>query len=533
MQFSNQQLRELILAKFATYPGIEIHQKASMIGEAFPGTFNLSFNEPDLLEEFGSRIEYTKNLFFTKIQPVIRPNDLNGVIALLTDTKHLGTYELGGISIADIESAKLYDHLQKFIEVCSQLLFQECGLDPKKVYIKVCKGGSIEQLTKGHYQINKMIPRDDHTYAEWRNHGIPEENFIWNDNRDTFLSLFNFKNPTPWGYRNEILYDVGEGLEEDNLLDIGTVEYFPWRPVFEEREGFRYYMTKDIIPWEYAMVAGGFGIERLLMAVNNLRSAVDCDHVKPLYDTILADASNKDTDAAFILTETLRVSHRVLIDSRGYVNLSTNRKQKFNPYIIAMQTAIDTLGIPLKKIRDYLELNASLQPYYLELDDFDFVARQIGYMFERRFEDYPAWPMAEYFEGREGLIKVAEEILKEKGTDVDTIFSSELMRFVPEYSDYFNKLRQERKIFLRAITDKSVETIDRKQNDEKEYRKTKFSDKIVENLKSAIYILDKKVVMITATEREQGGMIVENKEIVQILKAMFENTWNKTADESG
>jgi hypothetical protein len=227
----------------------------------------------------------------------------------------------------------------------------------------------------------------------------------------------------------------------------------------------------------------------------------------------------------FILTEALRALHRILTDSQGYVNLSEQRKAKLGTYIDASYNSLKILKIPLKKIKDYLKLNAKLNPDYPELKNYDFIAREIAYGFERRFEEYPAFPMAKFYEGTEGLKEVANEILKEKGVKVDAFLSSKLMNFIPFFSEYFRKLRKERNIFLRAITDKAPIIEERKIKDIEELRKIKYLDEITKDLESAIYIYKNKIAVITATERERGGIIIENKEFAEILRRMFSRYW--------
>jgi hypothetical protein len=520
------QLKKIIESTFQEYSDVNYKEKYSVVNDGFPGNFNLSLNEPELLDTFGDYLNYDKSLFFAKIQPVIRSNDFEQKILSKTSIKHLGLFEMAGISLADTKSTNLATNTQRVINWIWKLLIDKLNFDPSKIYVKLSSGGTIEKLTKGKYKINKDIDKDELSYNYWKELGVPEKNFIWDNTRDTFLSLFMFSRPTPWGYRNEILYDIGEGNKEENLLDIGTIEYFPWKPIFvSDGQKKKDYMIKEIQPWENSIAIAGVGVERLLIVLNNFKNSVECSHIFPLFSKVLKDSRNKDQKVSFILTETIRVLHRVLTDSAGYVNLSSNRKLVLSIYINELYNSLKLLGIPLKNIKKYLKINSNLQQNYLELRNYDFIAREISYAFERRFEESPAFPRAEYYDGTEGLKKVANEILREKGTPVDVFFSSKLTKAVPFYSKYFRKTRIERNIPLRVLSDESKKIEKTKKKDKEELRKIRYAKGITKGINSAVYIFHNKLAVITATERERGGIIIENKELSEIMKRLFEKYW--------
>lgn len=90
------ELREIIKKAYSKYPGVIFKDKYNVINDGFPGTFNLSLNEPEHLDAFGSFIDYNKNLFFAKIQPVIRSNDFEPKIIKNPTNKHLSLFEIAG-----------------------------------------------------------------------------------------------------------------------------------------------------------------------------------------------------------------------------------------------------------------------------------------------------------------------------------------------------------------------------------------------------------------------------------------------------
>lgn len=265
--------------------------------------------------------------------------------------------KLQGVNISDVNASHYEENTKKLLSLQYELLVKEIGLDPKKIYIKLCAGGNIRDLTNGKYEIDKEMDRDELAYSQWKKLGIPEKNFIWDKTRDTFLSLFMFIRPTPWGYRNEILYDVGKGKDEGNLLDIGTIEHFKWRPIFEqEGQKVRSYMIKSINPWKHCVSIAAIGMERILMAKNGFDDVVECNHISKLYNKIIEDANSKDSHKAFIVLNCLKTIHRILIDAEGYGNLSEKRKQELIPYFTNLSSNLKELKIPLKKIKEISNL---------------------------------------------------------------------------------------------------------------------------------------------------------------------------------
>src|SRR5690606_1340516 len=106
--------------------------------------------------------------------------------------------------------------LRRLIDILTKL-----GLKKEKIFPSYHTGGKISEVTKGKYVFDFKIPEDSFTKKEFIKLGIPEENLIPDSTRDTFLSL-HLHMPTPWGYRNEINYNIGT-KENPILLDIATL----------------------------------------------------------------------------------------------------------------------------------------------------------------------------------------------------------------------------------------------------------------------------------------------------------------------
>ena len=502
------------------YPGVKKIPKQLVVNDGFPGTFNLSIAEGPWRKEFKSYLDLRPDWAYSYIQQVIRPADFDIILQDSKENSRLGIFDMGDIAGWIVRPNKEWENLWKhMIKELYNFLTETIGLEKKKIHVSCFAGCKVEEATNGKYKFNKKIEKDP-MQKEWVNLGIPGKNIIQDKTRNTLLTLQMFGEPSPWGYRNEIYYDF-----EGKLIDIATIECLMWKPVYEKGE------IIDIAPWNFCFCACGCGLERILQVKNKLKHIKECDHIFPLYNQILEDAKIKDEQKAFILTETLRVCHRVLTDSEGYNNLGEKRREKLARYIAAMHSTLLELKIPLKNIKKYIELNAKNQPFFPELNKSDFIAREIGYAFERKFSEFPAFPRAEFYEGSEGYQKIASEILKEKSITVSAIASSAILKYVPLFNELFRKKRAERKIFLRIITDRTKEALERKAKDKEEWRHIKFLDSLTQRKGSGLYLFENKFIIITSTETEEGGIIVENKEMADILKVLFENAWKLAKDE--
>jgi len=345
------------------WSGTKKFPKTSVVNEGFLGTFNISFSEPEQLATFNSFLKFTKPLVYTKIQPCIRTEDfLTKIVKKIDLYKYLGLFEMADTSGCINLPNKT--HLEKSaiftIESLWDFLIEKLNLNPDKLYIKYFAGGNIKKVTSGKYKINKIVPPDKISIKKWQELGLKKENLLPDKSRDTFLALY-LRRPTYWGYRQEILYDIGKG--KNNLLDIATIEYNLWAPVIKNDK------IINIKEWDCVFSISAIGVERILMIKNQFKNIMECDHIKPLYDKILKDANNKNKKEVHIATEALRVIHRILTDCKSYENLSFNRKKKIRKYFFYLKQSLDKLEIPIteKNISRYLKLNAKLQKYYLEL----------------------------------------------------------------------------------------------------------------------------------------------------------------------
>ena len=195
-------------------------------------------------------------------------------------------------------------------------------------------------------------------------YGVPEENLIPDKTTDTFLSV-NLKKEeqnwgvstvyTGWGYRNEINVDVGSKGNRI-LLDIGTVEHFSWRPIYEGDK----IVGLGNIACDFTI--GAVGLERLCMAINGLQRVQDVSYIAPFYERMRKIAGEENLMAG----ESLRALHRIYSDiAKFYIgDIGRHRKARINKMIknIPYSFSLDTLT-------ELLKVHSETQPWHSNLED--------------------------------------------------------------------------------------------------------------------------------------------------------------------
>lgn len=354
-----QQLRKII-SDYPKFSDAKIIKSASVCNDGFPGTFNLSYSEAEMIENFGQYLDYNRDLIYSKIQPVIRFQDWSHIANQDDHSyRYLSVFDLADIGGAIIlKNGNEWKNVTRFsINSLATFLFEKLQLDKSKIRISYFAGGNVGQVSKGKYDLSLDLPSDS-TVEFWKTHGIKSDQLIGDKTRDTLLTLNVFGLPTPWGFRHEINY-----LHDGKLLDIGTFEYLFYRPVFENDK------LVDLRRWEHLFVISAVGLERLLMVKNNFARVTDCVHIKPLIESMLAISKNKDYQQAEILCQALCAIHRIISDCGGYDNLSQRRKEKLRTFYKAVIMCQNKLGIKISQ--EYLETlfrqNAELQSFYPEL----------------------------------------------------------------------------------------------------------------------------------------------------------------------
>jgi len=205
MALTNKELRKII-EKLPRVKGTKNFPNYSVVNEGFPGKFNLSFTEAEMLDEFNSYLSFSHDLIYSKIQPCIRNLDFEKLLEDKKDKTHLALFDLADIHGQMILSSneKIEEKLRISINHIWNFLTKTMDFLPEQIYISSCKGGKSKDITNGRYDIKKEIPKEELAVKIWKEIGVKN---IKTTNEETFLSL-NMQRPTPWGYRNEIFVKI-------------------------------------------------------------------------------------------------------------------------------------------------------------------------------------------------------------------------------------------------------------------------------------------------------------------------------------
>lgn len=139
-------------------------------------------------------------------------------------------------------------------------------------------------------------------------------------------------------------------------------------------------------------------------------------------------------------------------------------------------------------------------------------------------------PSLEMFEGKPGIKKIYEDMLKTKQT-IYGFGSTESMNKLLEFHTpgyVYNRIHEN--IFFYLLTEKSKEAIEFKRKDKSSKRETRFI-KNLSDLHTATYIYGDKVATLILIKEESFAILVNNIEFAKSQKIIFDLLW-KNADKS-
>ncbi len=301
------------------WPTIE---RSSVVSPLFPGQFNYCLDEIHIYEKYGDFVNIYDDEHFLKIQPSIRLADFQHYFSSKDKSPHhLGLFTMttinGGHIMARSEAEGLY---RNSVFGVMKFLTDYVGLKKERLLVSYCAGHVVaRQVEAGakksgsHLKIEAdfEIPADP-WYKYWLEAGLTADQMQPDHSRDTFLTSNWDVTVAPWGYRNEILYKLDNG----SYLDIATIECLLWFPVVVNRDGINY--VTDVRSWDRCLVVDGAGLERLLLASDQVESVF-----KMLgFDTVMAEG------LSFAQIESLRILHRVFTDASWQEIISRYRREK-------------------------------------------------------------------------------------------------------------------------------------------------------------------------------------------------------------
>ena len=126
------------------------------------------------------------------------------------------------------------------------------------------------------------------------------------------------------------------------------------------------------------------------------------------------------------------------------------------------------------------------------------------------------------FEGREGLYRVYDELLRD-GVTVNTIVErGKLRSFIADYNPGYIKQRKKRGILSRVITP-SDEIIE--EDNSSELRKVRYLDKQMFPFGMDFKVTEYKVVLTTLLEDSAVGVIIADQEITRNFLVLYDFLW--------
>lgn len=128
------------------------------------------------------------------------------------------------------------------------------------------------------------------------------------------------------------------------------------------------------------------------------------------------------------------------------------------------------------------------------------------------------------FEGKKGMEKAYEEMLKDR-VHINSIQNRQRLRqFIPEYNPRWVSMRRRYKIFHRIISpslSKGVAT-----DDEKDLREVRYIDRTLFPFDMDLKVTKKKVLMTTFKKETAAGMIIVDPEVIRNYMILFQFLWN-------
>ena len=142
-----------------------------------------------------------------------------------------------------------------------------------------------------------------------------------------------------------------------------------------------------------------------------------------------------------------------------------------------------------------------------------------------------AMPSVRFYEGLEGVNQVFDDILlstrlSKSNNELLTISSGkDLIKLIPGHQLQFVKKRIREQIPLRILAPESEFTRKLFVENERALRSSRFFDEKQFNFKMEIDIYADKVALLTFSEPRVMGTVIENKEIADSMRSIFELIW--------
>jgi len=351
-KFHSDALKEMrILDYIKNIPVIKdetifITDKIRLVNPGFPPTFNLSYGE-DFWTRILEKIPYGRvnNKFydypqlplhsFSAIAPAIRINDLEKIIE--GDQQHLLFFH-----ILDVNGCAVTKNNEDYHEFFITNFFdflKIVGVDLNKISVTIHPGN--EKIIK--HDLTFKIP-PDRSQRVYENLAKERGFEIKKTNENTFLSLKMFGSPTPWGFRNEVLY-----RRDNDAVDIGTIEYLYLQPKFIFKDERIIYT--DITEWDKMFIVNVIGFERVLMIINGLKSIYDLPPFLEIEMAISQKSQFKNKVGVRLVGQLLLALSAIFCETGGFstkhMGNSRGRKETLNTLLYYLVLTKEILKIDI------------------------------------------------------------------------------------------------------------------------------------------------------------------------------------------
>ncbi|MEK7061222.1 MAG: alanine--tRNA ligase [Patescibacteria group bacterium] len=266
---TSNDVREKYLKFFISAP--RMHREiapAPLVLESDPTTLFTSSGMQPLIPYFKGE-KHPKGKRLVDSQPSLRLQDIEEV----GDNRHITFFEmLGNWSLGDYFKKEQIPWIFDFFT-------KELGLSKEKLWVSVFEG-------------TKNIPKDTETFDLWRSLGIPEEKIVFYDAEKNWWSRSGSPENMPQGEiggpDSEIFFDFGTkhdpkygkechpNCDCGRFLEVGNSVFIE----YEKKEDG----SLKALPQKNVDFGGG--LERITMAVNNLRDVFQIDIFEPIIKKI-------------------------------------------------------------------------------------------------------------------------------------------------------------------------------------------------------------------------------------------------------
>lgn len=162
---------------------------------------------------------------------------------------------------------------------------------------------------------------------------------------------------------------------------------------------------------------------------------------------------------------------------------------------------------------------------------YDHAKDEVKSFFE--FVDEGDWkPRVMYFEGREEMVKLYEDIIDTCQKTGSNVYSwqdiAEVNKIFGHYVDDYIKRRKESHITSYALMPKNETNMKHSQNDE--LRQTRFVEGL--EVKGQVRVYDSKVAFITLYQDSPIGFVFRGKVMANLFRNIFKSCWQNTPPAS-